>query len=130
MAIAAWSANVVANSICFSVNGRTSERVKAKTPIGAPSRASEHQGPSGSRRAAALRSRISFYVGNMNDFSFKDSASEDRAALRYDWNTTDVIYEFGGESVVRCAIEYIPLLPRNACTVGIAKFGGRFDERL
>src|SRR5262249_44699186 len=65
---------------------------------------------------------ISFYVGNMNDFSFKDSASEDRAALRYDWNTTDVIYEFGGESVVRCAIEYIPLLPRNACTVGIAKF--------
>jgi hypothetical protein len=28
IAIAAWSAKVDANSICFSVNGRTSERVK------------------------------------------------------------------------------------------------------
>src|SRR6516225_11932757 len=100
---------------------------KRKHQLVRPRAASEHQGPSGSRRAAAW---ISLYVGNMNDFSFKDSASEDRAALRYDWNTTDVIYEFGGESVVRCAIEYIPLLPRNACTVGIAKFSGRFDERL
>jgi hypothetical protein len=34
MAIAAWSANVVTSSICFTVNGRTSERVKARTPIG------------------------------------------------------------------------------------------------
>ena len=38
IAIAAWSANVVASSICLSVNGRTSERVKLTTPIGTPSR--------------------------------------------------------------------------------------------
>jgi hypothetical protein len=40
IAITAWSAKVVSNSICLSVNGRTTERVKAITPIGAPSRSS------------------------------------------------------------------------------------------
>src|SRR6266403_3764370 len=38
IAIAAWSAKVVASSICLSVNERASERVKAITPIGTPSR--------------------------------------------------------------------------------------------
>src|SRR5262249_53605059 len=38
IAIAAWSAKVDANSICFAVNGRTSERVKLSTPIATPSR--------------------------------------------------------------------------------------------
>ena len=38
IAIAAWSANVVTSSICLSVNGCTSERVKPKRPIGTPSR--------------------------------------------------------------------------------------------
>ena len=40
MAITAWSANVVTNSICFSVNGLTSWRVRAKTPITVPARKS------------------------------------------------------------------------------------------
>jgi hypothetical protein len=34
IAIAAWSENVVTNSICLSVKGRTSERVKIGMPIG------------------------------------------------------------------------------------------------
>ena len=38
IAIAAWSAKVDTSSICLSVNGRTSERVSASTPIGTPSR--------------------------------------------------------------------------------------------
>jgi hypothetical protein len=38
IAITAWSAKVVASSICLSEKGRTVERVRAKTPIGAPSR--------------------------------------------------------------------------------------------
>ena len=38
IAIAAWSAKVVTSSICLSVNGRTSERVNARTPMGMPSR--------------------------------------------------------------------------------------------
>src|SRR6516164_2285171 len=38
IAIAAWSAKVVTNSICLSVNGRTSERVKIRTPIATFSR--------------------------------------------------------------------------------------------
>ena len=38
IAITAWSAKVVTSSICLSVNGRTSERDNASTPIGAPSR--------------------------------------------------------------------------------------------
>ena len=38
IAIAAWSAKVVTSSICLSVNGRTSERDKVRTPIGTPSR--------------------------------------------------------------------------------------------
>ena len=37
MAITAWSANVENSSICLSVNGLTSDRVSAKTPIGMPS---------------------------------------------------------------------------------------------
>jgi len=43
--IAAWSAKVETRSICLSVNGRTSERARASTPIGTPSRShgnSEH----------------------------------------------------------------------------------------
>ena len=36
IAIAAWSANVVANSICLSVNGRTVLRCKLIAPIGTP----------------------------------------------------------------------------------------------
>jgi hypothetical protein len=39
MAITAWSANVVASSICLSLNGRTEVRASANTPIGAPSNA-------------------------------------------------------------------------------------------
>ena len=38
IAIAAWSAKVDAVSICLSVNGRTSGRVKTRTPIASPSR--------------------------------------------------------------------------------------------
>ena len=38
IAITAWSAKVDTSSICLSVNGRTSERVSANTPIGTPSR--------------------------------------------------------------------------------------------
>jgi hypothetical protein len=38
IAIAAWSAKVDTSSICFSLNGRTSERVNVKTPVGMPSR--------------------------------------------------------------------------------------------
>jgi hypothetical protein len=37
MAITAWSANVVASSICLSVNGRTSWRKMAIAPISSPS---------------------------------------------------------------------------------------------
>ena len=40
IAITAWSANVVASSICWSVNGRTVERVRHITPIVTPSRSS------------------------------------------------------------------------------------------
>ena len=40
MAIAAWSAKVVASSICLSVNGRTVLRVNTMRPIGTPSRSS------------------------------------------------------------------------------------------
>ena len=36
IAITAWSAKVLTSSICFSVNGCTSERAKLRTPIGAP----------------------------------------------------------------------------------------------
>ena len=39
----AWSAKVVTNSICLSVNGCTSERVKANTRSECPRAASEHQ---------------------------------------------------------------------------------------
>src|SRR5262249_52693180 len=38
MAIAAWSAKVDTSSTCFSVNGRASERVNVRTPVGTPSR--------------------------------------------------------------------------------------------
>ena len=38
IAITAWSAKVCTNSISRSLNGATSERVNAITPIGAPSR--------------------------------------------------------------------------------------------
>ena len=38
IAIAAWSAKVIARSICFSVKRRTSLRVNANTPMGTPSR--------------------------------------------------------------------------------------------
>src|SRR4029077_5211612 len=38
IAMAAWSAKVETNSICLSVNGLTSRRVSARTPIGTPSR--------------------------------------------------------------------------------------------
>jgi hypothetical protein len=37
IAITAWSAKVVASSICFSVNGRTVVRISTITPIGIPS---------------------------------------------------------------------------------------------
>jgi hypothetical protein len=38
IAMAAWSAKVLTNWICFSVNGRASERVNVRTPVGMPSR--------------------------------------------------------------------------------------------
>ena len=40
IAITAWSANVVTSSICFSVNGFTSLRTSANTPMVVPSRSS------------------------------------------------------------------------------------------
>ena len=38
IAITAWSAKVVTNSICLSVKGRTVRRINTITPIGIPSR--------------------------------------------------------------------------------------------
>src|SRR5262245_58389899 len=40
IAITAWSANVVASSICLSVNGRTVDRCNTITPMAVPSRRS------------------------------------------------------------------------------------------
>src|SRR4051794_22234499 len=38
MAMPAWSAKVVASSICLSVKGRTADRCRMMTPIAIPSR--------------------------------------------------------------------------------------------
>src|SRR5436190_2829929 len=49
----AWSAKVVASSICLSVKGRAVDRVMVSTPIGSPSRSSGT--PSTPRLPRALR---------------------------------------------------------------------------
>ena len=97
IAIAAWSANVATNSICLSVNGRTSERVKrqhADRNALAQHRHAEH----GAVIAQSLRLdqgvfRISLYVGDMNDLPFKQGASSRRASLGLDRNIFDMIHE-------------------------------------
>jgi len=45
IAITAWSAKVVTNSICVSVKGRTCWRHKMITPMGVPSRMSGTPSP-------------------------------------------------------------------------------------
>ena len=86
IAITAWSAKVVTSSICLSVNGRTSVRVSARTPIGTPSRSigtprTVRKSPESLRLGEGVVG-IGLDVGNVNDPALQQRAPDDRAAIR------------------------------------------------
>src|SRR5262249_21717021 len=74
--------------------------------------------------------RIGIDVGNMNHLPFEQDPSVKRTAFRVNLNASDIIHEFGGESVSRLTIEHFTFLSANGGFVGIAKASGRFNEGL
>ena len=87
MAITAWSAKVVTNSICLSVNGRDLAAHRPMTPIGtsfAQQRNAEH----GAEAAELLRLAhqivfgIGQNVGHVNGFAFEQARPIDVSAAR------------------------------------------------
>ena len=88
IAITAWSAKVVTSSICLSVNGRTSVRVRrqhADRHALAQQRHAEH----GAEAAESLRLRpgvfrVGLHVGDVNDLAFEQRAPDDACRARLD----------------------------------------------
>jgi hypothetical protein len=74
--------------------------------------------------------RIGQHVGDVNDLALEQGASDDRAAFRLDRHIANKFHELGREAIGLRAIEHAVFLPRDRSLVGVAKPGGRFNERL
>ena len=131
IAIAAWSAKVVTSSICLSVNGRTSRRVNARTPIGLPSR--NIGTPRMVRKPPKLLRLdksifwVCLNIGNMHHLAVKQGPSGCGPTLRHDGYSPDVLREFVGEAVSCGSYETPRLVAGNCTLIGLAQSGGRLD---
>ena len=123
MAIAAWSAKVVASSICLSVNG---SRCGAGQHDDADRYAfAQHRNAKDAPEIAqspAFESvvGIGIHVGNVNYFSSKEGAPYRRTSIRFDRNVFDGFDELVGKSVVLRAKKHAVLLARNRSPLGVA----------
>src|SRR5262249_42938460 len=89
----------------------------------------EHRNPEGGAivaKSLRLDQRvfwISFHVRDMDRPAFEQTSSTNRTTSRLDWDTSDVVHEFGGVSVGLGMIESRALLSSNSGFVGLGKPG-------
>src|SRR5215467_5692650 len=122
MAIAAWSAKVDTSSICFSVNGRTSERVNASRDALAQHWHAEH-------RAVAAQPlglcpgvvRVGQDVGDMDHPTFQQGPSSRCPASPLDGHSLDIFDELGRVTVSLREEEHSILLSSYRGVVGVTK---------
>src|SRR6516225_7587065 len=66
----------------------------------------------------------------MNHATLKEGTTRCRPLFSFDRNIFDIIHEFARKAVSLGAVEGTVSLTGNGSLIGIAKSGGRFDERL
>src|SRR6516165_1353739 len=133
IAITAWSAKVSTSSICFSVNGRTVDRVTTRTPIGTPSRS--RGTPSKVRFAPILRTGESYsgsaqYIRNVNRLAFQQRPTCDCVAARSNREPLERLFMLGRERERRGNPIDVSARPPDIGTFGFAQPCRRFNQRI
>lgn len=124
--ICSWSAKVVANSICLSVNGRTALRVNIVAPSANLRASAGYQGRTKSPKPLAFSQGIfwiSLNVTYLNRLALGDSTSKHRTATRDNRSDSAAIaqmgnsYPYAASYGYSCEYKVAPLI-RQACRRG------------
>src|SRR6516162_10022154 len=134
IAIPAWSAKVVAISICFSVKGRTVSRISTMAPIGLPSRIS---GTARTVRNPSLLHIlyrvvwISQNVRNLDGFALKNRAAEDATPSRLKRDSAENHLPMLGRAAVSSYdLIFRALLAMHDRNICIAQSRSRLRQRI